>query len=111
MNRPCVHGYARREATRLPDQAGTLAELPHAGTTYPAGSTVLEAGCGVGAQMVILAERSPEAVQASPRMVYADASRSALVDGFTRRTFTAMVEGVLEPAITAGYGNGNRVCA
>ena len=35
----------------------------------------------------------------SPRMVYADASRPALVDGFTRRTFTAMVEGVGTQAI------------
>ena len=38
----------------------------------------------------------------SPRMVYADASRPALVDGFTRRTFTAMVEGVGEQAVAPG---------
>jgi ubiquinone/menaquinone biosynthesis C-methylase UbiE len=30
-------------------------------TAFPAGSTVLEAGCGVGAQTVTLAERSPGA--------------------------------------------------
>jgi SAM-dependent methyltransferase len=36
-----------------------------------------------------------------PRMVYVDASRPALVDGFTRKTFTAMIEGVREQAITA----------
>ena len=35
-------------------------------------------------------------------MVYADASRPALVDGFTRRTFTAMVEGVGERAVGGG---------
>jgi hypothetical protein len=35
-------------------------------------------------------------------MVYADSSRPALVEGFTRRTFTAMIEGVREPAIKAG---------
>ena len=35
-------------------------------------------------------------------MAYADASRPDWVDGFTRRTFTAMIEGVREPAITAG---------
>jgi hypothetical protein len=34
-------------------------------------------------------------------MVYVDASRPALVEGFTRRTFTAMVEGVREAAIAA----------
>ncbi|MEM1054990.1 MAG: methyltransferase domain-containing protein [Bacteroidota bacterium] len=38
----------------------------------------------------------------SPRMVYVDASRPAWVDGFIRRTFTAMIEGVREPAIAAG---------
>lgn len=43
-----------------------------------------------------------EAVRVSPRMVYADASRPDLADGFTRKTFTAMVEGVREPAIRAG---------
>ena len=43
-----------------------------------------------------------DAVRVSPRMVYADASRPELVDGFTRRTFTAMIEGVREPAIGAG---------
>jgi len=42
------------------------------------------------------------AVRVSPRMVYVDSSRPALVDGFTRKTFTAMIEGVREPAIKAG---------
>lgn len=56
-----VHGYSDRELTRLYDQANTLAELLHADTVYQAGSEVLEAGCGVGAQTVILARNSPEA--------------------------------------------------
>lgn len=43
-----------------------------------------------------------DGVRVSPRMVYVDASRPALVDGFIRRTFTAMIEGVREPAIDAG---------
>jgi SAM-dependent methyltransferase len=38
----------------------------------------------------------------SPRMVYADASRPELVDGFTKKTFTAMVEGVRQEAIRSG---------
>ena len=42
------------------------------------------------------------AVRVSPRMVYADSSRPDLVDGFTRKTFTAMVEGVRDAAINAG---------
>jgi len=56
-----VHGYGKREAERLLDQAGGLAGLLHHDTGYPPGATVLEAGCGVGAQTVILAEKSPGA--------------------------------------------------
>jgi ubiquinone/menaquinone biosynthesis C-methylase UbiE len=232
MGATYVHGYHPRESERLRDQAGTLVDLLHADTAYPAGSTVLEAGCGVGAQTLTLARRSPEArftsidvsadslgeaerraaragltnvafrqadlfavpfaaqsfdhvflcfvlehlsrpvealrilkgllrpggtitviegdhgstyfypdspaaraaiqcqvqlqraaggnaligrqlypllveagfhaVRASPRMVYVDSSRPDLVDGFTRKTFTAMIEGVRESATAAG---------
>jgi SAM-dependent methyltransferase len=56
-----VHGYSRREAERLADQASTLVELIHQGTAYPAGARVLEAGCGIGAQTVSLAANSPGA--------------------------------------------------
>ncbi len=233
-----VHGYQPRENERLQDQAGTLVELLHGDTRYPAGSTVLEAGCGVGAQTTTLAARSPGArftsvdvsgasveqarrrvadaglanvelqqadvfalpfapasfdhvfvcfvlehlaapgealarlrdmlrpggaltliegdhgstlfhpedpaardaiacqvelqrasggnaligrevgplltaagfgdVRVSPRMVYADAGRPDLVEGFTRRTFTAMVEGVRTPALAAGLSTPER---
>jgi ubiquinone/menaquinone biosynthesis C-methylase UbiE len=232
MTRDYVHGYDPREQTRLQDQADTLVDLLHCDTAYPAGSLVLEAGCGVGAQTVTLARNSPDArivsidisadsvaaakakadeagftnveflqadifalpfepesfdhvfmcfvlehlprpgevltalkkalkpggtitviegdhgstyfhpdsevahqaiqclvelqrraggnsligrelypmlvdagfaeVQVSPRMVYVDSSRPGFVDGFTRKTFTAMIEGVREPAIEAG---------
>ena len=227
-----VHGYGAREAQRLQDQANTLAGLLHWDTVYPPGSTVLEAGCGTGAQTVTLASQSPQArftsieiseaslalarkaveaagltnvslrqadvfklpfppqsfdhvflcfvlehlsrplavlaalrsmlkpggsitviegdhgsayfhpdsvaareaiqcqvtlqaraggdalmgrrlypllkeagfedVRVSPRMVYADASKPELVEGFTRKTFTAMIEAVREPALGAG---------
>jgi len=230
--RQYVHGYHEREGARLQAQARSVLDLLHGDTTYPAGSLVLEVGCGTGAQTITLARNSPGArflafdhsasslarakaraaaagvsnvefrqadlfalpfdprsfdhafvcfvlehlakpvealvllrrllrpggtitvfegdhgstyfhphnddahraiaclvelqrraggnaligrelypllVQAgftaarvSPRMVYVDASRPELVDGFTRRTFTAMVEGVREPAISAG---------
>ena len=56
-----VHGYSGREGERLCDQAGTLAEILHHDTFFPAGSRVLEAGCGVGAQTVIIAAQSPDA--------------------------------------------------
>jgi SAM-dependent methyltransferase len=56
-----VHGYSGGESTRLVDQASTLTELLHWDTSYPSGSLVLEAGCGVGAQTVTLATRSPGA--------------------------------------------------
>jgi SAM-dependent methyltransferase len=232
MNGTYVHGYDPREQERLQDQASTLAGLLHLDTAYPAGCHVLEAGCGVGAQTLELARRSPgarftcvdvsaeslalarqrasaaglvgvefvradlfalpfepasfdhvfvcfvlehlarpaealaalmrflkpggtltaiegdhgstffhpesaaardaiacqvelqrraggdalvgrrlypllvqaglKAVHVLPRMVYVDASRPALVEGFTRRTFTAMIEGVREPALDAG---------
>lgn len=232
MSNGYVHGYHPREQERLEDQAGTLVDQLHADTAYPAGIRVLEAGCGVGAQTVTLARRSPQAhfisvdisadslaqarqkveeagltnvvfqqadifalpfdaasfdhvfvcfvlehlrqplqalailkgllrpggtitviegdhgsayfhpdspaareaiqcqvtlqqqaggnaligrqvypllvaagfenVRVSPRMVYVDASRTDLVDGFTRRTFTAMIEGVRESAVAAG---------
>jgi SAM-dependent methyltransferase len=232
MSSGYVHGYHPRENERLQDQAESLVDLLHADTAYAGGATVLEVGCGVGAQTVTLARRSPDArftavdlsaeslteaqrrtdqagltnvefkqadlfalpfkpesfdhvfvcfvlehlsrpaealavlkktlkpggtitviegdhgstyfypdsqaahaaidcqvalqrqtggnaligrevyplmvaagfdlVRVSPRMVYVDSSRPGLVDGFTRKTFTAMIEGVREPAIAAG---------
>jgi SAM-dependent methyltransferase len=232
MSDAYVHGYHPRENERLQEQARTLVDLLHSDTAYPGGGRVLEAGCGVGAQTVTLARRSPDArftsvdvaadslaearrradragltnvefrqadiyalpfdgesfdhvfvcfvlehlsrpiealrilgrllrpggtitviegdhgstyfhpdspaaraaiecqvrmqreaggnaligrqvyplmveagfdaVRVSPRMVYVDSSRPELVDGFTRKTFTAMIEGIREPAIAAG---------
>lgn len=77
-----MHGYSERESQRLADQANTLAELLHYDTAYPAGSMVLEAGCGVGAQTVILAKNSPGA-----RLTSVDISRASLAqaDDLIRR--------------------------
>jgi DNA-binding transcriptional MerR regulator len=238
-----VHGYRSAENARLHDQADTLSDLLHSDTGFPAGSAVLEVGCGVGAQTATVAARSPGArltaidlsadslaaarrrshdcgatgvafaqadvyglpqsdgplaaatfdhvfvcfvlehlprpaealrrlramlkpggtitviegdhgsayfhpdsaaardaiacqvalqrnaggdaligrrlypllaeagfrdVTVSPRMVYVDASRPELVDGFIRRTFTAMIEGIREPALAAGLITADR---
>lgn len=54
-----VHGYSGRENERLFDQANTLADLLHHDTIFEAGSHVLEAGCGTGAQTAILARNNP----------------------------------------------------
>src|SRR5438309_1090019 len=70
-----VHGYDTRENERLRDQAGTLVDLLHSDTAYPAGSTVLEVGCGVGAQTVTLARRSPDA-----RLTSIDVSAASLAE-------------------------------
>jgi SAM-dependent methyltransferase len=61
MSSAYVHGYGLGEVQRLQDQARTLIELLHADTAYEAGAKVLEAGCGVGAQTITLATRSPGA--------------------------------------------------
>ncbi len=76
--RAYVHGFSRREAKRLLDQAGALTCLLHHDTGYPAGSRVLEAGCGIGAQTITLAEKSPGALITSidlsePSLVQAEA--------------------------------------
>jgi len=70
-----VHGYDPRENIRLQDQASTLVELLHSDTKYPAGSRVLEAGCGVAAQTVTLAGKSPGAMITS-----VDISESSLAE-------------------------------
>ena len=68
-----VHGYSTREWERLTDQANALSELLHHDTAYPAGSLVLECGCGTGAQTVFLASRSTDA-----HIVSVDVSASSL---------------------------------
>jgi SAM-dependent methyltransferase len=46
-------------------------------------------------------------VTVSPRMVYVDASRPQLVEGFIKNTFTAMIEGIGKSAIQQGITNAN----
>jgi len=57
----------------------------------------------IGRQLYpLLSAAGFDAVHVSPRMVYVDSSRPDLVEAFTKRTFTAMVEGVRESAIASG---------
>jgi SAM-dependent methyltransferase len=85
-----VHGYHARENERLRDQAESLIDLLHADTMYPAGSLVLEAGCGVGAQTIVLAQRSPfarfMAIDVSAASI-AEAARRARLAGLTNVEF------------------------
>ncbi|RLC29365.1 SAM-dependent methyltransferase [Candidatus Woesebacteria bacterium] len=90
MNDTYVHGYDQRENIRLQDQASTLVDLLHSDTLFPAGSKVLEAGCGVGAQTITLARNSPEAhitsIDISPASV-AEAKKKIESEGFSNVCF------------------------
>lgn len=59
MDQAYIHGYSARENRRLQDQASTLTDLLHADSIFPAGSHILEAGCGVGSQTLTLARKNP----------------------------------------------------
>lgn len=91
MTNEYVHGYDSREGVRLIDQATTLSEILHSDTVYPAGSNVLEAGCGVGAQTVILARSNPKAqftsVDISDESLCA-ARKRVSDEGFTNVSFS-----------------------
>lgn len=90
MKKKYVHGYTARESVRLVDQATTLSGILHCDIVYPAGSKVLEVGCGVGAQTVILARNSPKAtftsVDLSEESLRA-ARECVSSQGFTNVTF------------------------
>ena len=81
MDTVYVHGYDAQETLRLQDQASTLVELLHSDTSYPAGSRVLEVGCGVGAQTLTLAQNSPNALITS-----VDISESSLQEARRKAT-------------------------
>jgi len=50
----------------------------------------------------LLREAGFEDVNVNPRMVYVDSSRPQWVEGFSKNTFIAMVEGVRQPALAQG---------
>ena len=83
MNKKYVHGYSPRETQRLREQSLIIEKLLHRDTQYPPGSRVLEAGCGVGAQTVILARKSPQA-----EIISTDISEGSLREAQTMIKFS-----------------------
>jgi SAM-dependent methyltransferase len=54
----------------------------------------------IGRQLFpLMAQAGFRGVRVSPRMVYVDSSKPGLVEGFSRKTFIAMVEGSREQAL------------
>ncbi len=53
-----IHGYSESEAQRLKDQAKSIEEFLHYDSLWEIGSTILEVGCGVGAQTEIIAQKN-----------------------------------------------------
>lgn len=54
-----LHGFTKMEAERLLIQAKALSPFIQSDTQFPPNSKVLEVGCGVGAQTILLAQRYP----------------------------------------------------
>ena len=75
MKKAYIHGYNSRESIRLHDQASTLADLLHSDSSFPAGSRILEAGCGVGSQTSMLARNSQGA-----EIIAIDVSEASLAE-------------------------------
>ena len=66
----------------------------------------------VGRQLhPLLAEAGFKDARVRPHMVYVDTSRPELADGFTRKTFIAMIEGVREASVAAGLIEPQRFAA
>ncbi|MGX1513071.1 methyltransferase domain-containing protein [Streptomyces collinus] len=104
-----VHGYRSEESTRLADQADALVELLHGDTRFKPGERVLEVGCGVGAQTVTLASRSPEATFVSADIApesLKTASRRVAAAGLTNVEFVEKDVYAL-PEREGGFGEGS----
>jgi SAM-dependent methyltransferase len=116
---------ALRSLRRLLTPGGTLTviEGDHASAIYHPKSdeAQLTIDCLVAAQaqaggdarigrrlFPLVCEAGFSAVSVRPRAVYADASRPEWVDGFTRKTFIAMVEGARDRCIDLGLTDAER---
>jgi len=74
-----IHGYSETEAQRLQNQANSIAEYLHFDSVWPQGSTILEVGCGVGAQTVIIADKNPDC-----KVVSVDISKKSIAQAQQR---------------------------
>jgi SAM-dependent methyltransferase len=88
---------------------GSVYFYPDSEAAHKAIQCQVELQCRAGGNAMIGRELYPlltlsgfKLVHVSPRMVYVDSSKPELVEGFTKKTFTAMTEGVRETAIKAG---------
>jgi SAM-dependent methyltransferase len=88
-----VHGYTAIEHQRLSDQSIILADLLHCDTVYEPGARVLEAGCGVGAQTLIVARRNPAA-----RFTCIDIDRASLDVARSAATRAGLTNVIFEQA-------------
>ena len=55
-----IHGYSQKEAQRLLDQANSVEDYLHYDSIWEPNSQILEVGCGVGAQTVIIAPKNKD---------------------------------------------------
>ena len=74
-----IHGYSRKEAQRLIDQASSVADFIHFDSHWEEGSRILEVGCGVGAQTAIIAQKNP-----NTQFVSIDISKESLQSAQTK---------------------------
>jgi SAM-dependent methyltransferase len=112
-----VEALRRLRAVLKPGGTLTVIEGDHGSTFFHPRSDaawrtiqcLIDAQAAIGGNALIGRELYPlvrsagfREVAVSPRFVYVDASRPAWVEGFTRNTYIAMVEGVREQAVAAG---------
>ena len=69
-----IHGYSEVESRRLNDQANTMSDLLHYDSVWDKNSTVLEVGCGIGAQTSIISTKNQET-----KFTSIDLSESSLI--------------------------------
>jgi len=93
----------------MPDRSAEQAAFVEAALAWSEEAGVTgDALAEMGVPVSVLRQAGFDPVAVSPRQVYADAGRPETVEGFTRRTFIAMVEGVREPALAAGLIDARR---